>query len=104
MSDLTKSGIKIFNAHAKLGTRPLTAEELAEFLGTPELLVRLGTIDEKGEPDTIEPKSILVHIPPQYCSLNFLRLYMPRHKRILPFCFYIGMIGLNCEKKPFFPS
>ena len=41
MSDLTKSGIKIFNAHAKLGTRPLTAEELAEFLGTPELLVRL---------------------------------------------------------------
>ncbi|MFZ1877399.1 MAG: pyridoxamine 5'-phosphate oxidase family protein [Nitrososphaeraceae archaeon] len=55
MSDLTKSGIKIFNAHAKLGTRPLTAEELAEFLGTPELLVRLGTIDEKGEPDDIRP-------------------------------------------------
>jgi general stress protein 26 len=55
MSDLTKSGIKIFNAHAKLGTRPLTAEELAEFLGTPELLVRLGTIDQKGEPDDVRP-------------------------------------------------
>jgi hypothetical protein len=47
-------------------------------------------------------QSILVHIPPQYCSLNFLSLYMLRHKRILPFCFYIGMIELNYENKPFF--
>jgi len=60
MSDLTKSGIKIFNAHAKLGTRPLTAEELAEFLGTPELLVRLGTIDHKGEPDDVRPGITLI--------------------------------------------
>ena len=55
MDDLTKSGIKILNAHAKLGTLPFNAKELAEFLNTPELLVHLGTIDGKGEPDDVRP-------------------------------------------------
>jgi general stress protein 26 len=55
MNDSTKTGIKIINAHAKLGTLPLNAKELTEFLRTPELLVRLGTIDEKGEPDDVRP-------------------------------------------------
>jgi hypothetical protein len=55
MSDSTKTGIKIINAHAKLGTRPFTAKELTEFLRTPELLVHLGTIDESGEPDDVRP-------------------------------------------------
>lgn len=55
MNGLTKSGIKIFNAHAKLGTLPLTPEELIDFLGRPELLVHLGTVDKKGEPDDVRP-------------------------------------------------
>jgi general stress protein 26 len=55
MSDSTKTGIRILNAHTKLGTLPLNAKELIEFLRTPELLVRLGTIDEKGEPDDVRP-------------------------------------------------
>jgi general stress protein 26 len=55
MNDFTTSGVKIFNAHSKLGTLPLNAKELTEFLRTSELLVRLGTIDEKGEPDDVRP-------------------------------------------------
>ena len=55
MNDSTTSGVKIFNAHSKLSTLPLNAKELTEFLRTPELLVRLGTIDEKGEPDDVRP-------------------------------------------------
>jgi general stress protein 26 len=55
MSDSTKTGIRILNAHTKLGTLPLNAKKLIEFLRTPELLVRLGTIDEKGEPDDVRP-------------------------------------------------
>lgn len=55
MSDSTKTGIKILNAHAKLGTLSLNAKDLIEFLRTPELLVRLGTIDEEGEPDDVRP-------------------------------------------------
>lgn len=55
MSDSTKSGVKIFNAHAKLGTPLLNAKKLSEFLRTPELLVRVGTIDEKAEPDDVRP-------------------------------------------------
>lgn len=55
MNYLTKSGIKIINAHAKLGTLPLTPEELIDFLRRPELLVRLGTVDNKGEPDDVRP-------------------------------------------------
>jgi general stress protein 26 len=54
-SNLTKSGIKIINAHAKLGTLPLAPGELTEFLRRPELLVRLGTVDKKGEPDDVRP-------------------------------------------------
>jgi hypothetical protein len=55
MSDSTKSGVKIFNAHAKLGTPLLNAKKLSEFLRTPELLVRVGTVDEKAEPDDVRP-------------------------------------------------
>jgi hypothetical protein len=55
MSNSTKTGIKIINAHAKLGTQPLNARELIDFLRTPELLIRLGTIDKKGEPDDVRP-------------------------------------------------
>jgi hypothetical protein len=55
MSDSTKTGIKIINAHGKLGTQPLNAKELTQFLRTPELLVHLGTIDKNGEPDDVRP-------------------------------------------------
>jgi nitroimidazol reductase NimA-like FMN-containing flavoprotein (pyridoxamine 5'-phosphate oxidase superfamily) len=75
MKDSTKSGIKIFNAHAKLGTLPLNAKELTEFLRTPELLVRLGTIDEKGEPDDVRPTWYY------FDSLND-RLYVGTNKKL----------------------
>jgi general stress protein 26 len=55
MNDVSKSGIKIFNAHAKLGTLPLTQKELIDFLETPELLIHLGTVDKNGEPDDVRP-------------------------------------------------
>jgi general stress protein 26 len=75
MSDSTKTGIKIINAHAKLGTLPLNAKELTEFLRTPELLVRLGTIDEKGEPDDVRPTWYY------FDSLND-RLYVGTNKKL----------------------
>lgn len=75
MDDLTKSGIKILNAHAKLGTLPFNAKELAEFLSTPELLVHLGTIDGKGEPDDVRPTWYY------FDSLND-RLYVGTNKKL----------------------
>ncbi len=75
MSDSTKSGVKIFNAHAKLNTLPLNAKELTEFLRTPELLVRLGTINEKGEPDDVRPTWYYFN------SLND-RLYVGTNKKL----------------------
>jgi hypothetical protein len=90
MSDSTKSGVKIFNAHAKLGTPLLNAKKLSEFLRTPELLVRVGTIDEKAEPDDVRPTWYY------FDSLND-RLYVGTNKKlsklihnlenkIIPFC------------------
>lgn len=55
MNNLSKSGIKIFNAHAKVGTLPLTQKELIDFLETRELLIHLGTVDKNGEPDDVRP-------------------------------------------------
>ena len=75
MNDSTTSGVKIFNAHSKLGTPPLNAKELTEFLRTPELLVRLGTIDEKGEPDDVRPTWYY------FDSLND-RLYVGTNKKL----------------------
>ena len=75
MSDSTKTRIKIINAHAKLGTLPLNSKELTEFLRTPELLVRLGTIDERGEPDDVRPTWYY------FDSLND-RLYVGTNKKL----------------------
>ncbi|HEY7569927.1 MAG TPA: pyridoxamine 5'-phosphate oxidase family protein [Nitrososphaeraceae archaeon] len=75
MSDSTTTGIKIINAHGKLGTLPLNAKELTEFLKTPELLVHLGTIDEKGEPDDVRPTWYY------FDSLND-RLYVGTNKKL----------------------
>jgi general stress protein 26 len=55
MNDFSKSGIKILNAHTKLGTLPLTQKELIDFLDTPELLIHLGTVDKYGEQDDVRP-------------------------------------------------
>ena len=73
--DSTKTGIKIINAHAKLGTRPLNAKEITEFLRTPELLVHLGTIDASGEPDDVRPTWYY------FDSLND-RLYVGTNKKL----------------------
>lgn len=75
MDHLTKSGIRILNVHAKLGTLPFNAKELAEFLSTPELLIHLGTIDGKGEPDDVRP------IWYYFDSLND-RLYVETNKKL----------------------
>lgn len=72
---LQRLGLKSLTLIANQVHPPLNAKELTEFLRTPELLVRLGTIDEKGEPDDVRPTWYY------FDSLND-RLYVGTNKKL----------------------